>query len=214
MNLPPRTRRALTRVARDTSFLALGVPLHLLMACVLFAVLVLAWEVVEGQDAQAPVALGLVVVLGAGCVPVLTAAQHRRFRRLLGVDIPRPGRRRSQRQIGYHCAVGPLLGGLETLLLTLLVGAAAAATVYAWIWAVPMHWRTEHPGYTTQALYVSAAGLAALAAVPALAAALVRVETHLGPALLGRLFRILAGSAGGGGGNTHDVRKNQQPPPP
>ncbi|MFJ9575436.1 sensor histidine kinase [Streptomyces sp. NPDC101191] len=185
MNVPPKTRRALTRVARDTSFLALGVPLHLLMACVLFAVFGLGWEIVEGRDDQAPVILGVVVALGAGCLPLLTAAQRRRFRRLLGVDIPRPERRRPRRRIGYHCAVGPLLGGLEALVLSLLVTGLAGATVYAWIWAVPWRWRVEHPGYTTQALYVSVAGLAALAAVPALAAALVRAETHLGPALLG-----------------------------
>ncbi|MFC8510956.1 sensor histidine kinase [Streptomyces sp. NPDC057411] len=185
MKVPPRTRRALTRVARDTSFLALGVPLHLLMGFLLFVVGGLVWEIILGSDAGAPVVLGFVVVLAVLAVPALTVAQIRRFRRLLGIDIPRPGRRRPQRQAGYHCLAGLLLGALEVLLLALLVAGLAAATVYVWVWAVPWRWRIEHPGYGTQAFYVTVAGLAALALVPSLAAALVRVETHAGPRLLG-----------------------------
>ncbi|XUM01483.1 sensor histidine kinase [Streptomyces venezuelae ATCC 10712] len=57
--------------------------------------------------------------------------------------------------------------------------------MYGWIWAVPWRWRIDHPGYTTQAFYVTVAGVAVLSAVPALAASLVRLEARLGPGLLG-----------------------------
>ncbi|MEV8623926.1 histidine kinase [Streptomyces sp. NPDC051079] len=185
MKVPPRTRRALTRVARDTSFLALGIPLHLLMGFLLFLASGLLWETVDGGDAQAPVVLGVVVVLAVLVVPALTAAQIWRFRRLLGIDIPRPGWRRPLRQAGYHSFTGLLLGALEALLIALLAAGLAAATVYVWVWAVPFEWRIEHRGYSTQAFYVTLAGLGALALVPALSEALVRMETHLGPRLLG-----------------------------
>lgn len=185
MKVPPRTRRALTRVARDTSFLTLGIPLHLLMGFLLFLASGLLWEVINGGDAQAPVVLGVAVVLAVLAVPALTVAQIWRFRRLLGIDIPRPGRRRPLRQAGYHCFTGLLLGALEALLIALLVAGLAAATVYVWIWAVPFEWRIEHRGYSVQAFYITLAGLGALALVPALSPALVRMETHLGPRLLG-----------------------------
>ncbi|MEU8761494.1 histidine kinase [Streptomyces sp. NPDC048659] len=185
MKVPPRTRRALTRAARDTSFLALGAPLHLLMGFLLFVGAGLLAEVVDGGDTSAPVVLGVVVVLGILAVPALTEAQIRRFRRLLGIGIARPGWRRPLRQAGYHCLTGAFLGALETLLLALLLAGAAGSTVYGWIWAVPSEWRAAHPGHLVQALYVTVAGLGALAAVPALAGALVRAEAVLGPRLLG-----------------------------
>ncbi|MFD8544006.1 sensor histidine kinase [Streptomyces sp. NPDC059649] len=186
MKIPPRTRRALTRLTRDTYFLALGVPLHLLIGFLLFMAFGLVWEIVEGNDSSVPVVLGLALVLTASSTPALNAAQRWRFRQLLGIDIPAPVLwRRWQRRFGYHCLVGALLGGLEMLVLGLLLAGLAAGTVCLWIWAVPLEWRVGHPGYYTQAAYVTVAGLAALAAVPSLAAVLVRLETHLGPALLG-----------------------------
>ncbi|MEU9124191.1 sensor histidine kinase [Streptomyces sp. NPDC048506] len=185
MNIPPRLRRALTRLTRDTSFLALGVPLHLFIGSLLFLVFGLVMDTIAGRDSDSPVVLGFALLLMACSAPALTAAQRWRFRRLLGIDIPHPGWQRPQRRFGYHCLAGTLLGGLELLLLSLLLTGLAAATVYAWVWAVPLQWRADHPGYLTQASPVTLAGLAALAAVPSLATALVRLETHLGPAMLG-----------------------------
>ncbi|MEU5207864.1 sensor histidine kinase [Streptomyces sp. NPDC020742] len=185
MEIPPWARRVLARLPRDTSFLALGAPLHLLVGFLLFMVFSLLWEVIAGRDSSAPVVLGFALVLTVFALPALTAAQRWRFRQLLGIDIPAPGWRRSQRQFRYHCLIGALLGGLEVLLLSLLLAGLAAGTVLLWIWACPWEWRVGHPGYYTQACYLTLAGLAALAPVPSLAAALVRLETHLGPALLG-----------------------------
>ncbi|MEU9400183.1 sensor histidine kinase [Streptomyces sp. NPDC048242] len=186
MRIPPRSRRALTRLVRDASFLALGVPLHLFMGVALFMVSGLVWETVAGGDGAATVILGFALLLTAGSVPVLTVAQRGRFRRFLGIDIPGPGWRRPWRQTGYHCLAGTLFGSLEVLVLGLLLASVAASLTWAWVYALPWEWRVEHLGYSVQAVYVSVAGLLVLAAVPGAAAALVRLESQVVPALLGR----------------------------
>ncbi|MCX4851625.1 sensor histidine kinase [Streptomyces sp. NBC_00893] len=185
MKIPPRLRRALTRLVRDASFLALGAPLHILMGFLLFIDFGLAWEVVGGADESAPIALGVAVVLTAVCVPALTVAQCWRFRQLLGIDIPRPGWRRPWRQLGYHGLAGTLFGWLEVLVVGLLLVGVVASLAIAWVYALPWEWRTENLGYPTQAAYVSAVGLIALGAVPGLSAALVRLEAQVVPSLLG-----------------------------
>lgn len=53
MKIPPRQRRALNRLTRDTSFLALGAPLHLLMGFLLLMIFGLVWEVIAGRDSSA-----------------------------------------------------------------------------------------------------------------------------------------------------------------
>ncbi|MGV9787511.1 sensor histidine kinase [Streptomyces sp. NPDC003435] len=186
MKIPPRPRRALTRLTRDASFLALGAPLHLLMGFLLFMDFGVVWECVEGGDASAPVMLGGALVVTVCCVPALTVAQLWRFRRFLGLGIPRPGSRWPGRQFGYHSLAGALLGGLEALVVGLLVAGAAAALAPVWVYALPWQWRIEHLGLSTQAAYLCAAGLVALATVPPSAAALVRLESHVGPTWLGR----------------------------
>ncbi|MEV8454607.1 histidine kinase [Streptomyces sp. NPDC052095] len=186
MQLPPRQRRALARLTRDVSFLALGLPLHLALGFVLFMAFGLMWETVEGGDADAPVVLGIALVVAACCVPVLTAAQRRRFRRLLGVDIPRPVRRRPWRRIGYHGPAGVVLGTLEGIVVGLLPAGAVAALAPGWVYALPPQWRPGFLGSATWTVPVSLVGLSVLAAVPGLAAALVRLEGRVGPALLGR----------------------------
>jgi signal transduction histidine kinase len=176
-----RLRRALSRLTRDLSFLALGAPLHLLTGFLLFNALGLVWEIIEGGDSSAPVLLGFAVALMIVCVPALTAAQRWRFRQLLGIDIPRPGWRRPWRQAGYHGLAGVLFGTLEVLVVGLLVGGVAAVGVYA----LPWQWRIGLGEYVP-VWYVVVAGLVALAAVPRLAAVAVRLESALVPSLLGR----------------------------
>ncbi|MCP2245061.1 sensor histidine kinase [Lentzea aerocolonigenes] len=182
MKIVPRLRRTLTRLTRDTSFLALGVPLHLLMGFLLFNVFGLVWEIIGGGDSTAPVILGFAVALAALCVPALTWAQRWRFRQLLGIAVTDPGWRRPWRQIRYHCLAGVLFGGLEALVVGLLLAGAAAAPTSVWIYALPRPWRID----STQAAYLSVAGLVVLTGVPALAAAVVRLESQVVPALLGR----------------------------
>ncbi|MER5207898.1 histidine kinase [Streptomyces sp. NPDC002825] len=186
MKIRPRLRRALTRLTRDTSFLALGVPLHLLMGFLLFVDFGLVWEIVAGNDSSAPYVLSLALVLTAVCVPALTPAQRWRFRRLLGVDIPRPGLRRPWRQFAYHSLAGTLFGTLEAVVAALIPAGLALSLTTVWVYAIPWKWRLKHPEYATQAAYISVVGLLVLAAVPYLAAALVRWETQVVPTLLGR----------------------------
>ncbi|MET8762404.1 histidine kinase [Lentzea sp. NPDC004782] len=176
-----RLRRALTRLTRDLSFLALGAPLHLVTAFLLFNAFGLVWEIIEGGDASAPVLLGINLALMILCVPVLTAAQRWRFRQLLGIDIPRPGWRRPWRQVGYHSFAGALFGALEVLVVGLLAAGVAAAAVYA----LPWQWRIEHLGVFSEK-YLVVAGVVALALVRRVAAAVVRLESAFVPSLLGR----------------------------
>ncbi|WP_405741893.1 histidine kinase [Streptomyces sp. NBC_01525] len=185
MTLPPRSRRALLRLRRDLLFLAAGVLPHLLVVPLYLWAAVLFGATVAGSDSDAPVILAAPLALLCAAGPGLTEVQRWRFRALCGVELPRLGLRRLRRQFGYNGLIGPLLGALELLLLTLLVAGLAAATVLLWIWAVPWQWRIGHPGYTTQAAYLTGLGLLALAAVVPLAAGLVRLENLVGRAVLG-----------------------------
>ncbi|KJK43649.1 histidine kinase [Lentzea aerocolonigenes] len=177
-------RRALTRFPRDTAFLALGAPLHLLTGFLLFMIFGSIWEIIEGADANAPIILGFLVALTVLCVPALTLAHRWRFRQLLGIDIPHPGWRQPARQFGYHCLAGALFGTLEALVTALLLAGVTATLSSVWIYALPWQWRIDHLD-TTQAAYLTVAGLLVLAAVPSASTALVRLECQVIPPLLG-----------------------------
>jgi signal transduction histidine kinase len=193
VTIPPVLRRALARLRRDTAFLAAGIPLHLIPAALWF------WLV--GSAVRAPAVTPVpVVFLLAGTV-ALTAAQRWRYRALLGVGLRRiraaegrPGPSRALRwllspdawrQIGYHAVAAPVLGAAELLVLALWAAGAVAATVYGWVWALPSAWSLSDFGYTTQAAYVTAGGVAVLCAAPWLAGTVARPETRIASALLG-----------------------------
>ncbi|MCX4822942.1 sensor histidine kinase [Streptomyces sp. NBC_01142] len=184
MTIPPRLRRSLTWLRRDLLFIASGVPLHLITAPLFLWAVTLIARTVQGTSSAAPAVLpvpaALIVIAGFG----LTQAHRWRYRELCGVDLPRLRFAVAGRQLGYNCLVAPCLGVLELLVLALLVAGTAATTVYAWIMLLPVDWRTGHPGYTTQAAYVMAAGVLALSATPGLAGALVRLENRIAPGLL------------------------------
>ncbi|MFI7098812.1 sensor histidine kinase [Streptomyces sp. NPDC050161] len=184
MTFPPWLRRLL-RLRRDLLFLAAGVLVHLLPVPLFVWAAVLIGQTLAGTSSDAPVILSVPLALLVAAGYGLTEAQRWRFRALCGVELPRLGFRRARRQFGYQFLIGPLLGVLELLLLALLAVGIAASTVLVWIWIVPWQWRVGHPGYTTRAAYVTALGLLALAAVPPLAAGLVRLEDLVGRAVLG-----------------------------
>ncbi|MFD9225916.1 sensor histidine kinase [Streptomyces sp. NPDC060064] len=184
MTIPPRLRRSLTRLRRDMSFIATGMLLHLVTAPLFLWAARLAVATFSGTSSDAPVILPVPVALIAIAGFGLTEAHRWRYRELCGVDLPRLRFAVARRQFAYNCLVGPCLGILELLVLALLVAGAAATTIYAWIMLLPASWRFDHPGYTTQAAYVMAAGAVALAAVPSLAGALVRLENRIAPTLL------------------------------
>ncbi|MFI9077003.1 sensor histidine kinase [Streptomyces sioyaensis] len=185
MTVPPRLRRALVRLRRDIAFIAAGMTLHLIVLLLHVWVVILLLGTIFDPDPDTPVVLALsvplLIVAGVG----LTEPQRWRFWTLCGVELPRLRFKGAKRQFGYNLLIGPLLGVLESLLLALLLAALAAALVLVWVWLVPWEWRVEHRGYTTTAAYLTVAGLVALAAVPGLAAGLVRLEILLGRAVLG-----------------------------
>ncbi|MFJ3948811.1 sensor histidine kinase [Streptomyces libani] len=185
MTVPPRLRRALVRMRRDLAFVVAGVPLHLVPALLSWWAVSLLADTVNGVSSEAPVELiaplTLLVIAGYG----FTEAQRRRFRAICGVELPRLRFREAKRQFGYNLLIGPLLGVLELLLLTLLLAASVAALVLVWVWLVPPQWRRGHPGYTVPGAYLTVLGLVALAAVPGLAAGLVRLEILVVRAVLG-----------------------------
>ncbi|MES9604808.1 histidine kinase [Actinomadura sp. NPDC000929] len=176
-----------------TALVAAGLPLHLAV--------VPLWLWLAGAMAGAPAVIALPVLLTLVVTPLLTAGQRRRYRALVGEDLPRPaapgpGRnwrsavrrlttRALWRQVCYHAVAGPLLAVLDLAVLAVWAAALVAASLYVWIWALPPQWRITDLGYTTQAAYITAGGLALLFLGPRLTSALVRLDTRAAEVLLG-----------------------------
>ncbi|MFE0522959.1 histidine kinase [Streptomyces sp. NPDC058954] len=191
--------RPLRRAGHRTALVAAGLPLHLAVLPLWLWLLGTMAASVRAPGAVAvtplPVLLTLVVT------PLLTAGQRRRYRALVGKDLPRPalpgpGRtwtsalrrlttRAWWRQVCYHAVAGPLLAVLDLAVLAVLAAASVAACLYVWIWALPPQWRVTDLGYTTQAAYITAGGLALLFLGPRLTGAVVRLEARAAEALLG-----------------------------
>ncbi|GAA2502959.1 sensor histidine kinase [Streptomyces longisporus] len=186
--------RPLRGSGRPVAFLATG----LLIQFGVLLVMALPWIFFVPQSAGTvllAVLLPLAAVVLAG--PLLTEAQHARFRVRLGVDIPSPygGRRPRQpawlrsragrRQLLYHLVDGPLLTLAAVLVLVTWVAALVGTSVYVWIWLVPLDWRLQHLGYTTWAGYLTAAGIVLLHLAAWLSRALTRLDTRVASVLLG-----------------------------
>ncbi|MFI1834125.1 sensor histidine kinase [Streptomyces olivaceoviridis] len=177
-----------------TALVAAGLPLHL-------AVVPLWLWLLGTMAALVPALTPLPVLLTLVVTPLLTAGQRRRYRALVGKDLPRPavpgpGRnwksavrrltgRALWRQVCYHAVAGPLFAVLDLAVLAVWAAALVAASIYVWIWALPPQWRVTDLGYTTQAAYITAGGLALLFLGPRLTGALVRLETRAAEVLLG-----------------------------
>ena len=191
-------RRLLLRpfrgTGRQTAFFATG----LLIQFGVLAVMALPWTAFNPVSAWAvllQVAVGFGAVVLAG--PLLTRAQHARFRTRLGVDIPspyegRPPRLRAwlqspagRRQLLYHLLDGPLVSLAALLVLLTWAAAAAAAFAYVWIWLVSLDYRADHAVYSTWAAYLTAAGIALLYLAAWLSRALTRLDTRVATVLLG-----------------------------
>lgn len=193
--LGPPFRRAGDR----TALVAVGLPLHL--AVVPLWLWLLGTMAASVRTPGAVAVTPLPVLLTLVVTPLLTVGQRRRYRALAGKDLPRPalpgpGRnwksavrrltgRPLWRQICYHALAGPLLAVLDLAVLAVWAAALVAASIYVWIWALPPQWRVTDLGYTTQAAYITAGGLALLFLGPRLTGALVRLETRAAEALLG-----------------------------
>ncbi|WP_250903456.1 histidine kinase [Actinomadura sp. NEAU-AAG7] len=191
---PESLRRPFREAGRSTAFVAAGLPPHL-VAVALWVWLVGLAVVVPGF-APLPAAL---LIVSAG---VLTAVQRWRYRMLRGpgaLQVPqrtgRPALRHpiqwlrspgAWRQIAYHGLVGPLLAPVEAAVLVLWAAGFAAASIYVWIWALPPEQRLTQVGYTTQAAYITAGGLALMAVMPWLTGRVARLETGVANVLLGQ----------------------------
>ncbi|WP_037864216.1 sensor histidine kinase [Streptomyces sp. NRRL S-340] len=193
--------RPFRRAGHRTALIAAGLPLHLAVVPLWLWLLGTMAALVRAPGAVAvtplPVLLTLVVT------PLLTAGQRRRYRALAGKDLPRPaapgpgpGRnwkpavrrlttRALWRQVCYHAVAGPLFAVLDLAVLAVWATALVAASIYVWIWALPPQWRLTGVGYTTQAAYITAGGLALLFLGPRLTGALVRLDTRAAEVLLG-----------------------------
>jgi signal transduction histidine kinase len=186
--------RPFRRAGHRTALVAAGLPLHL-------AVVPLWLWLLGTMAALVPAVTPLPVLLTLVVTPLLTVGQRRRYRALVGKDLPRPavpgpGRnwksavrrltgRALWRQVCYHAVAGPLLAVLDLAVLAVWATALVAASIYVWIWALPPQWRVTDLGYTTQAAYITAGGLALLFLGPRLTGALVRLETRAAEVLLG-----------------------------
>ncbi|MGW2742828.1 histidine kinase [Streptomyces sp. NPDC001450] len=195
--------RPFRRAGHRTALVAAGLPLHLAVVP-LWLWLVGTMAALVPAVTPLPVLLTLValpVLLTLVVTPLLTVGQRRRYRALVGKDLPRPavpgpGRnwksavrrpttRALWRQVCYHAVAGPLLAVLDLAVLAVWAVALVAASIYVWIWALPPQWRVTDVGYTTQAAYITTGGLALLFLGPRLTGALVRLETRAAEVLLG-----------------------------
>jgi signal transduction histidine kinase len=154
--------RAVAAVARDSTFVVAGIPVHLLALGALLA----PWTVFLGIHHRhwvlfcaALASVGLVLAVRGP----LTRIQRHRFWSLLGIDIPAtpvpPGSSLTQRtlasvraeatwrQLLYHLAAGPLLalGGLLTL--AAWAGGAGLVSVFAYryTFATPRQFQSPKP---------------------------------------------------------------------
>jgi signal transduction histidine kinase len=195
--------RPFRRAGHRTALVAAGLPLHLAVVPLWLWLLGTMAALVPAAT-PLPVLLTLValpVLLTLVVTPLLTVGQRRRYRALVGKDLPRPavpgpGRnwksavrrltgRALWRQVCYHAVAGPLLAVLDLAVLAVWAVALVAASIYVWIWALPPQWRVTDVGYTMQAAYITAGGLALLFLGPRLTGALVRLETRAAEVLLG-----------------------------
>ncbi|SEE30775.1 Putative sensor [Streptomyces misionensis] len=191
--------RQFRKAGHRSALVAAGLPLHL-AAVPLWLWLLGAMAASVRTPAAAAVTL-LPVLLTLVVTPLLTAGQRRRYRALTGKDLPRPavpgpgGNGKSPvrrltgralwRQACYHAVAGPLLAVLDLTVLAVWATALVAASLYVWIWALPPQWRVTDLGYSTQAVYITAGGLALLFLGPRLTSALIRLQTRAAEVLLG-----------------------------
>ncbi|EFL26237.1 two-component system sensor kinase [Streptomyces himastatinicus ATCC 53653] len=182
--MPRSARERLHRLRRDLAFGAVGAAVQFVAWAMPMAI---PWLIYEDTANLVGIMVALTVplIVPAVATPLLTRVQRRRFRALPGIEITGPGR--AWRQLWYHLLAGPAVAFGGVLAVTMGLVGLAAATVYIWVWGLPLSWRLAHVGYSTQAAYVTVAGLIVLTLAYALVGALVRLDARAATALLGPL---------------------------
>ncbi|KOU46862.1 sensor histidine kinase [Streptomyces sp. WM6378] len=204
MDLPSAARgvlRPFSESRRYIAFLVAGIPVQAV------ALLVIGVPWLTGGPSQALsvlIAILIPLVSLAFASPLLTAIQRRRFRGL-GVELPllASGQqggtlreratswlqaRMSLRQVQYHLLVGPLVALGAVLLMLLWLSGVGASTIYLWVWALPANWRMSDVGYSTQAAYVTVAGITAVYSAACLSIRLARCDIRMAMNLLRPTF--------------------------
>lgn len=180
--LRPAFGRSLHRLRRDARFGVAGAAVQFVAWAIPMSMPWLIYPDITSLG-EVMLALTLPLAIPAVATPVLTRVQRRRFAALLGVKVTGPGR--AWRQLWYHLLAGPAVAWGGVLAVVMALAGLAGATVYLWVWGLPLSWRLDHVGYSTQAAYVTAGGLVLLALAYALVGALVRLDTRAATALLG-----------------------------
>ncbi|MEU0807010.1 histidine kinase [Streptomyces sp. NPDC005970] len=179
MRLPTAPRTALARLRRDAVFGLAGISVQFL------ALLVLSVPWLVYSDTAMPflgvlVAVALPIAALAAVSPAFTRMQRRRFKALLGIDIPGPAGPVSE--LRYNLLVAPAVACGGVLAVVLVVVGLAASTVFVWS---PLGGRLKFLPTAMAATYVTALGLALLALAYWLTGALVRADVRSATALLG-----------------------------
>ncbi|MFI0778121.1 sensor histidine kinase [Streptomyces sp. NPDC021212] len=180
--LRPAFERTLRRLRRDLLFGAVGAAVQFVAWAIPMS---MPWLIYQDTTTlgEITLALTLPLTIPAVATPVLTRVQRWRFKALLGIEITGPAS--APRQLWYHLLAGPAVAWGGVLAVVMALVGLPAATVYVWVWGVPLSWRLDHVGYSTQAAYVTAGGLILLALAYALVGALVRLDARAATALLG-----------------------------
>jgi signal transduction histidine kinase len=189
--------RVLAAVARDSTFTAAGIPVHLIAICVLIAPWANRYVMHLGKNE-----LLAMVVLSAALVLLLrvplSAAQRHRCWSLLGIEIERPppapgetlrqrmaaGLRSEEtwRQLAYHLVLGPVLalGGLLT------VGAWAAGLGVLVVSSYEFEFSTpRHNGFGKYLVLLFLGGVLLLLVAPLIARLVTYCDVRAATALLG-----------------------------
>ncbi|MER6140377.1 sensor histidine kinase [Streptomyces sparsogenes] len=179
MRLPTALRAALARLRRDAVFGLAGISVQFL------ALLVLSVPWLVYSDTAMPLlgvlaAVALPLAALAAVSPAFTRMQRRRFKGLLGIDIPGPARRGPE--LLYNLLVAPAIACGGVLAWILAVGGLVDATVFLWN---SLGGRLKFLPTATAEAYFTALGLALLALAYWLIGALARLDVRAATAMLG-----------------------------
>ena len=177
---------------RHTTFVAAGVPVHL----VAISAFALPWAVwVPVMVGGVLLALAVSLLLPFAVLRAVTALQRHRLWALAGLDVPPVPRRRqlkeflrskvTWRQVAYQLLAGPLLAAGGMLVIGMWAAGLAMTLLLTYAWALPPSSPLVLPEQGTRDVNLTWCGIALLLAAPAVAALVARLDARAALALLG-----------------------------